>query len=302
MLVSSQTFEVGSLGVSRRFWGVYGRGLFIHVVRQRGVGIDEDLVPTLGYGRRAEGCVTIGLELEGTSVTRMNGTSRETTAGTVMLLPGRGVYRGHLEPSDDVSWSLIVEFDGRVHPCATVTPEDARLASTAAAKVAVASLCEGVERAVAAGDARACAPDVEALFAFLRAEGLPVPTVDLGAEPCVPPSLARLQRAVDGALSQTDGRPMLVDVENESGLSSRTLQRAMPALCALWGQRAESFRDHARRILFGRACALMVSPRATTQAVARVLGFASANAFCRAMMRYGLPSPGAVRARFRALG
>jgi len=298
MLVSSQTFEVRSLGVSRRFWGVYARGLFVHVVHQRGLGIDEDLVPTLGYGRRAEGSVMIGLDLEGTSVTRMNGTSRETTAGTVMLLPGRGVYSGHLEPSDNVSWSIVVEIDGRVHPCAKVVPEVARLASTTAAKAVVTRLCEDVERAA---DERACVPSVEALFEFLRAEGLPVPIVDLRAGPRLAPSLVRLQRAIDGALSLTDERPMVVDVENESGLSSRTLQRAMPALCGLWGQREESFRDHARRVLLGRACSLMVSPRATTQMVARVLGFASPNAFCRAMTRYGLPSPGAVRERFRAL-
>jgi hypothetical protein len=211
MLVSTQTFEVSSLGVRRRFWGLYGRSLFIHVVRQQG-----------------------------------DGTARETTAGTVMLLPGRGAYRGHLEPSDEVSWSLVVEFDGRVHPCTKVVSEHGQLAIAPVAKAVVGALCDGVDRAVAVEDGRACTSDVEALFAFLRSEGLPIPTIDLAAEPCIAPSLVRLQRAIDTALSQTDGRPMLVDVENGSGLSSRTLQRAMPTPARSWS-------DHGRRHRRSRA-------------------------------------------------
>jgi hypothetical protein len=301
MLASCQRFEVEPLGATRRFWGFYARGVFVHIVRQAGFGADEALVPALGFGRRTEGCVTIGLTLRGGSVIRTAAATKEIRAGSVVLMPGRGAYRSRVEPTEDESFTMVIEVDGREHPCARVEPELAALGTIGRARDLVISCCDAIEYAWEQGDGSAAWPAIDRLFALFRAEGLPLPAVDVSRDVPAASSLARLARAVDLALSQTRARPALVDVECAGGLSARTLQRAMPALCAIWGQRPESFRDHARRVVLGRACALMANPRSTTRGVADFLGFASPNAFCRAMASYSLPSPGAVRDRFLAL-
>lgn len=302
MLVTSQRFDVASLGIRRHFRGVHAHGIWVHVVRQVGMGGDERLVPTLGFGRTTSDRLVIGVDLEGESAMTFGGKSLVTREGSVSVLPGRGSYRARLEPSGRVSWSMIVEIDRRVHPSAPATESFGMLDGLGDARRIVSSLCDAIDRAWEDPTQR---PGVhialDALLAFMRARGLPVPAIDLRDAPEVSETLQRLARAADLALSQTGERPMIVDVEEASGIGARTLQRAMPALCALWGQAPESFRAHTRRVVLGRACALMTNPRATTEGAARVLGFSTPNALCRAMAKAGLPSPGAVRERFKAI-
>ena len=47
--------------------------------------------------------------------------------------------------------------------------------------------------------------------------------------------------------------------------------------------------------------AWMTSPGATTERVARIIGYANAPAFCRAMANAGLPAPGDVAQTVRGL-
>jgi hypothetical protein len=295
VLPSVQRFEA-PFGY-RHLWAVHARGFWIHVVRHAGMGHDEDLVPALGFGRPTGARTVVGLDLEGRTSMRSAHGSRELPAGTAVVLPGRGAYRSRVEPSDRESFSMMLEFAS-----AAPTPAVATFAARERAVAIASELCLAID--AAADDAQArprLNAAVQDLFEFFRAEGFPLPDVDPRSIPPPPPTLHRFGRAVDLALSQTGARPMLVDVERAGAATARTFQRTMPALCEAWGHKEESFRSHARRILLGRACSLMTTRDATTESVARLLGFSTPQAFCRAMARYGLPSPGAVPERFRSL-
>jgi hypothetical protein len=301
--VSHQRFAIEALGIERRFWGVYARGLWIHVVNHVGMGLDEVLVPMLGFSRASGSRSLFGVDLSGASLVRMrDGSAWTMRAGSIVSLPGRGVYRSRIERSASPSLSMIVEIDRAIYASPQTDASCGTVGSLAAVERSTRSLCEAIAEAW-------CAPSriegvqiaVQALLASLRAEGAPLPVIDCRALPRFSSTLQALQRAVDGAMSIVGSRPMLVDVEQSSSFSARTLQRAMPQLCTAWGQGEESFRGHVQRTQLGRACGLMTDPRVTTELASRLLGFSSPNALCRAMSRYGLPSPGAVRERFAAL-
>jgi hypothetical protein len=294
VLFSFQTFD--ALGASRHLWAIHGKGFWVHVVRHIGMGLDEDLVPALGYGRPTETRTVIGLDLQGRTAMRSPYATRELPAGTLIVLPGRGSYRGRIEPSEEPSFSMILEFASPAPK-----PELGTFRALARANDLALELCGAIGAAWEDERARPLAASTLArLLGFLRAEGIALPEVDLAWRPSA--ALASFSRTVDVALSQRDTRPMLVDLERIGACTARAAQRLMPAFCEAWGHAPESFRSHARRVMLGRACSLMTTRRATTEGVARRLGFANPQVFCRAMAAYGLPSPGAVRERFRALG
>ncbi|HSO36614.1 MAG TPA: hypothetical protein VLT33_29010 [Labilithrix sp.] len=303
MLLSVQSFDVEELGIHRRSWAIDAPGLWVRLVRQVGMGADERLVRLLGYGRPPTSRNLVGIVLRGDSfVSVAGGAFQEMIAGDVVLLPGRASLATRLEATDAASFSLTIELDREVWGDATLTPSLGRLSDEARVDELAGSLCVAIERAWAEPSERALVDRALAdLFACLREDGLPLPRIDSRAFASLPSSLSVLGRSVDRALSQTGSRAMLVDVETDGNVCARTLQRSLPALCALWGQSVESFREHTRRTLLARACWAMTNPRATTERIAHAVGFSTPNAFCRAMATYGLPSPGRVRERFVAL-
>jgi hypothetical protein len=300
VLLSVQTFDVEEIGLHRRSWAIDAPGLWIRLVRQVGMGADERLVRLLGYGRPPASRNLVGVCLGGRSVTHVaGGALDEMGAGDALVVPGRASYSTRLESTDPASFSLTIELDRNVWGSAAVAPTCGRIGDPTRANEHAESLCSAVERAWADPSARPLVDQaLGELLAGLRADGLPIPDLDSRAFAPLPGSVSLLGRAVDRALSQTRSRAMLVDVESEGEVSARTFQRSLPALCAIWGQSVESFREHTRRNLLARACWAMTNPRATTELIARAVGFASPNAFCRAMAGYGLPSPGRVHQRF----
>jgi hypothetical protein len=303
VLLSVQSFEVEEVGIHRRSWAIDAPGLWIRLVRQAGMGADERLVRLLGFGRAPSSRNLVGVVLRGSSFVSVGGGSfQEMTAGDVMLLPGRASYAARLEATAAASFSLTIELDRDVWGVAALTSSLGRLGDLTRVNEHAESLCAAIERAWAEPSERALVDRaLEDLFAGLREDGLPIPSIDARAFASLSPSLSVLGRAVDRALSQNRSRAMLVDVETDGNVCARTLQRSLPALCALWGQSVESFREHTRRNLLARACWSMTNPRATTELIAQAVGFSTPNAFCRAMATYGLPSPGRVRERFVAL-
>lgn len=265
------------------------------------MGSDEELVRLLGFGRPADSRNLVGVGLSGRCYVRAGGKpARVFEAGEFVALPGRAACssRGDHEHS----FSLTVETDRNVWSARPWSLSSGRIGDIAVFRAIAESLCVAIESAWLDPSAR---PLVDTaltdLFTCLRSEGLPIPAIETRSFAPPPASIAKLARGVDRALSQTRSRAMLIDVENEGGACARTLQRAMPALCTLWGQTIESFRDHTRRTLLARACWAMTNPSATTELIAQAVGFSTPNAFCRAMASYGLPSPGRVRDRFRQL-
>lgn len=304
MLLSVQSFHVEQIGIRRRSWAIDAPGLWVRLVRQVGMGVDEQLVRLLGFGRPVGSRSLVGVCLSGRELVRVaGGDVHELGSGDVLLLPGRASCSTRLEAEGPPSFSVTIEFDHDVWGAAVLTPSIARVASPMRIILQAEALCDAIERTWADPSERPCLDRaLTDLFACLRAEGLPIPEIHPPAVMPVPRSLSRMGRALDRAMSQTSSRAMLVDVEGDGEVCARTFQRSLPALCALWGQSVESFREHTRRSVLARASWAMTNRHATTELIARAVGFSTPNAFCRAMATYGLPSPGRVRQRFVELG
>lgn len=308
MLVSVQRFAVDAFSMERTVWALYGRGLWIHILHQRGMGSDENLVPGLGYGRPTETRNVLGFTLTGRSFIRHGeGTLVERVAGDTLSAPGRAAFRSGMHAKSDVSFSMNIEVDRLMHDERAASVAFGRLSSgvLTATRHLTTALTAAIEVAWSTVGAQSMLRvALSRLFAHLRREGFSLPdpsAVQFQEDPARLRQLQTVGRSVDIAVSQIGTRPMLIDVEGSLAISARTIQRAFPALCAVWGQQAESFGPYSRRIRLARACSAMTSAGATTEAISRIIGFASPNAFCRAMAVAGLPSPGDVRARANAI-
>jgi hypothetical protein len=296
MLLSVQKFEIGALGIQRHLWSISAPGLWIHILSLRAIGQNENLVPALGFGRPRETRNSVGLSVAGRCFIRYEpATAVECVAGEVAVFPGRSSFRSAVAASDEATVSMHIETDRTLYPARPFAPSFGRLGMIDQVRADIERLCRAIEHAWEFRDAAPRVDDaLTGLFARLRASGVPVPPRDAWLGARFTPQVHRSGRAVDLALSQTDCRPMLVDVERFGGISARSVERVFPELCAAWGQRPESFRAYTKRACLVRACGAMTNAKATTERVARAMGFSSPNAFCRAMARAGLPSPGAV--------
>jgi AraC-like DNA-binding protein len=140
------------------------------------------------------------------------------------------------------------------------------------------------------------------LLARLAAQGLPF-------DPCEPgdlvedvePVVQGLASALGRKLSALDVKPMLVDFEQELGLSRRQLLRIIGALTQRYGLNGTDWMSLRSRWRVNASLLLMTAPGARTEEVARAVGFATPGAFCNALHERGLPSPGHVPAAIAAL-
>lgn len=111
----------------------------------------------------------------------------------------------------------------------------------------------------------------------------------------------RLSRALDGLFSRLDTQPMIADLEQSIGVTSRHINRIVGSFNSEYGFNAGGWRDarNRRRLLVG--VALMTAPGATAQLVARAVGYGSPTAFGTALAQAGLPAPSSIRAAVDAL-
>jgi len=111
-----------------------------------------------------------------------------------------------------------------------------------------------------------------------------------------------LMTALDHALSDLSRAPALVDLQNALACDRRTIVRRTRslherhALSGFGGADFRAVRDFYRLLV---ACIFASSPHATTESVARAVGYGAPAALCHAFQRVGLPAPGAVRALVR---
>lgn len=300
MLLGFRSFAIAALAIERQTWRIDAPGLWVRLQRQRGLGGDDRLVNVRGHGRPLGSRSLVAVMLDGHGVARQGGRIVELSRGETALLPGLASYAARIEP-EERQFSLTIEFDHAIWGPSSVLPQSGRVGDPKRVADLAEELCVAIETAWAQPAVRPVVDRVLTdVLCALRAEGLPIPAVDVRSFPAVPPSVATIARALDRSLSGEDSRGMLVDIEGDATVSARTVQRALPTLCALWGQRSQTFREIRRLVTLERACGAMANPRATTELVAHSLGFSTPNAFCRAMNTFGLPSPGHVRERFRA--
>lgn len=146
-------------------------------------------------------------------------------------------------------------------------------------------------------DAAAASLHVAELLAILRAEGLPFDPIDADSlrEP-VPSWMTALTRAEAELLSALDRRPAFSDLEQRLGWSARTIQRRLIEYNERFAfHHGGGWREtlHKWRLVSGAI--LMSVPGATTEEVAKIVGYATPRAFCFAFANAGLPSPGNIR-------
>lgn len=139
------------------------------------------------------------------------------------------------------------------------------------------------------------------VFATLASIGMPVAADPPGLEFDVPAQDRLVSSALDAALSDLSGRPMVTDLDRALGVSARQVSRVVAAFNARYGFNASTWQDtrSRRRLLLGSG--FMTAAGATTELVARTVGYGSPAAFCRALADLGLPSPGHAREAVRAL-
>ncbi len=304
VLPSVQLLEVEEPRVTRRFHGAFHPRVWVHVLELDGC-YDEELLPYLGKGRPVAGRALCGFSVSGRSFVRFGSGRRVTIEpGDGVFCQGRSAFRSRAESTDAPAISINIDWDADYFGAgAPASPSRFSLGSKAGLSERVDALRTEIARAWEhAALAPSLAASVSDLLAFLRASGLAVPVVrPADLETSFDADVQRASRAFDRAFSQTRDLPMLIDVEASLGLSARTIQRAMPRVVRAWGRAPVTFRELRTQVQLGRGCLLMSHPQATTERVADLLGFSTANALCRSFAKSGLPSPGRVRERLADL-
>jgi len=296
-LVSVQRFAVPEIGFDRTFYGIFHPRIWLHIVALRGAVTEERLVRALGAARPTKGRRLLALCIDGDSHVSQP-IDRSFSAGHALVCNGRSTLAGSTDARVLPSLTMNIDWDAAYFGSSPDGPvATTKLAAPERVRAHVLSLASAIARAW--DDPRAL-PIVSArastLLRALRADGFETPRIepaDLVDE--VYRALQPVSSALDRALSTVGERAARCDVEGAVDLSSRTTQRRLASVVTAWGYADASFRDVRRLTTLFRACALMTNGRATTELGARVTGFSTPTAFCRAFHERGLPSPGNVR-------
>ena len=152
------------------------------------------------------------------------------------------------------------------------------------------------------GDADA-AELVAGLLAVLAEVGAPLERrapSELADDPL--PHAQEITRALDRVLSSLADQPMMLDLQEHLGLSTRQLNRIIAEYNERYGFNSAGWIDtrNRRRLMFGAT--FMTVPAAVARDVAEVVGYRSAAAFTRALRSAGLPAPSAIAAEVEAIG
>jgi hypothetical protein len=262
----------------------------LDVTRHENVVFDDRLLPSGVEAAGREDRPTLVAVLEGRLRLERAGMVRWLGPGDFAMLPDRHGLLRRFEGSRFVGVSL--EWDpGTLGPPVAWAGAAGRLSETsrmrlrrAADAIADPSL-----------DSDGAPARFASVLAALRDEGLPLSDLppECVAEPL--PSHDRvLSEALDRSLSELSMRPMLVDLERATGLSSRQILRLVAAFHERYGFEARGWRAALgrRRLLVG--VALMTAPGAKTKVVAATMGYGSSTAFGRALANSNLPAPTAV--------
>ncbi len=140
------------------------------------------------------------------------------------------------------------------------------------------------------------------VLALLAVSGMPLrapPPSELIA--LVSPQEAHLSRALDVALSELSAQPMVIDLTRALGVSARHVSRLVSSFNERYGFTSRNWCGTRTRRRLQLAAGFMALDGATTELVARRVGYMSPSAFCRALALAGLPSPRKVREAVRSL-
>lgn len=269
----------------------------VHVVDNAGLVAEDRLFAPTFPRRDRLGRPVVTVLLEGHARITSAAGDRWLEPGDIALIEGKGAIRMRQQCAPRYR-SVSIEWDRGWLGGALEGVETGRLDARALA--AVRRIGGVVHHAGAASPEVAAA--VAELLAVLAASGAPVEPVAQAR--LVEPVSARdvaLSHALDASLSNLTGQPMLADLHEALGLGPRQLNRLVTAFNARFGFNASSWRDTRTRRRLMTGANLMTASGATTEAVARTVGYGSAAAFCHALALQQLPSPGALAERVAQL-
>lgn len=292
MLLSHRAIEATRIGASLATSAILHRCYRIHAVDNRAV-VSEDALMLRAFERRGHvgrPCATI--VLEGTARISAHDRTEWLDGPRAMLMDFKAAIvmrqQGHRYRSLVFEWD-VPSMGGRPEPFVDVSDPSLFMHAEA-----LWNALRSTRDSRAHATLRAWVADT---LAALRAAGAPIaPLATDALEEPIDPQIETLSRALDRALSAMDDQPMIVDLTDTLGLSARQLQRIVTAFHEQYGFNSRSWQDtrSRRRVMMGAT--LMTVEGATTEYVARVVGYRSPQSFARALQRAGLPAPAQIRA------
>ncbi|HEY1959439.1 MAG TPA: AraC family transcriptional regulator [Polyangiaceae bacterium] len=287
MIRSLRTVRAPALAASLSNAALIHTRLRLHAVENERV-VNEDMLLLRAYGRsgRVERPV-ITVLLEGEARVSAHGRNEWLSPGDVIAVDSKGEVR--MRQAGAKFASLAFEWEpgfvgGRGGPVERWRAPDRALAR-------LREVWTGLR-----GDGDPAAL-VEALLAVLAELGAPVepkPARELDEPPA--PHAQDITRALDRVLSNLEGQPMMLDLQDQLHLSPRQLNRVIAEYNERYGFNSSGWIDtrNRRRLMFGAT--FMTVPDAVAREVAGVVGYRSAAAFTRALRMAGLPPPSAIAA------
>jgi hypothetical protein len=286
MTLLSFTYELANSDafISCRTYAVPGLRVTLH--EHRGVFAHDAALRARAGSAEPQNWPALVIALDGTMAVA---DGFEERRGAFYLAPAfRELVVSH---GDDYGRRLVVSWNAPAFGASgVVAASDGRLSPTALAHAkCLARLLTAAEPVNGMTHALA------SLLSELRRSG--VATAPNGVENATMPGpLASVATALSRALASSSGMPASSDVEAVLSRSRAGVHRTLRRYFDLLDFSTTSWREFRSVVVLNAAGALMTARGAKTEEVARIVGFSSGTALCRAFAHAGLPSPSAMRA------
>jgi AraC-like DNA-binding protein len=297
MLLSARSFAWSDVVVRR--WLVRHPAFIVQIVETKGVFADDRFPARAHRGTVVPEWPGVGIPLRGRGAMWNDGNDRasvDVARGSMALVQRGGDLRRRTDAQE--AFEAFIQWD----PAVLGWTCDAPLALATLEASALDRLEVGLRTISASSAAHPPAhagviEPVASLFGQLHDLGLcrgRLTERDLVAS--IPPRLARVGRALDDVLSRPGTRPKLVDLCDALGCSDRLARHLVGEYAEVYAlEGVTEWRGFVRAWTMYLARLLMTSRDATTDSVARLLGYGSSNALCHALANAGLPPPGEMR-------
>jgi hypothetical protein len=290
MIVSKRFFSWSDVVIRR--WLVRHPSFLVKIVQTRGVCSEDLLWEKARLWSVVPAWPCVGVPLRGHGVMRDGERAIEMRRGYVGYVPRGGDFRARTEPAD--AFGVFLQWD----PAVFGKSVESQMSRAPIATRDLARIERTVDRIVTG--APRLESDVAELFAVFGSLGFfsdRAGVREIG-DLVLPssPRVTRVGEAIDGVLSRSGARPMVVDLMRALDCSERQARYLVNEYVGEYAlQGATEWRTLVAAWTTYLAGLLMTAKGATTEGVASLLGYGSPNALCHAMTNAGLPSPGEMR-------